>query len=255
MDELCKYYDKLCVKIYENRQELGAAAAKDAAACLRGLLEKKQEVNCIFAAAPSQNEFLEALVKESDIDWRRVHAFHMDEYCGLKQGTEGTFSHYLLNAVFTKVPFGSVHMINGEKDAGEECVRYGTLLKEHPADIVFMGIGENGHVAFNDPPVADFADKEIIKKVKLDEKCRRQQVNDGCFSSLDKVPAYALTVTVPGLMRAAWQFCMVPGIRKAQAVRDTLLGPVDEACPASILRRQENAVLYLDRESASLITE
>ena len=247
--------DLLNVKVFPTTREMGRAAAEAVAAKITELLGEQEEVNMIFAAAPSQEAFLESLIADRRIDWSRINAFHMDEYCGLKQGSEGTFSHYLLNAVFTKVPFGSVHMINGEKDAREECSRYGTLLKEHPADIVFMGIGENGHVAFNDPPVADFADKEIMKKVELDEKCRRQQVNDGCFPSLDKVPAYALTVTVPGLMRAAYQFCMVPGIRKAQAVRDTLLGPVDETCPASILRRQENAVLYLDRESASLITE
>lgn len=249
------YYEDLCVKAYESREEMGTAAAKDAAECLKRLLKEKQEVNCIFAAAPSQNEFLESLVKAQGIDWGRVHAFHMDEYCGLKQGSKGTFSRFLLNAVFTKVPFGSVHMINGEKDAQEECRRYGQLLQEHPTDIVFMGIGENGHVAFNDPPVADFADKALVKKVELDETCRMQQVNDGCFPSLEEVPAYALTVTVPGLMKADYHFCIVPGTRKARAVRDTLMGPVNETCPASILRRQKGACLYLDKDSAALIQD
>lgn len=247
------YYDSLSVKIYDSREKMGAAAARDAAECLKKLLGKKDAVNCIFAAAPSQKEFLDALTKEPGIDWSRVHGFHMDEYCGLPQGSEGTFSRFLLNAIFTRVPFGSVHLIDAEGDAGQECRRYARLLQEHPADIVFMGIGENGHVAFNDPPVADFADRELVKKVELDEICRRQQVNDGCFPSIEKVPTHALTITVPGLMTAAYQFCIVPGKRKAQAVKDTLTGPVKETCPASILRRQEGACLYLDKDSASLL--
>ncbi len=247
------YYDSLCVKTYDSREEMGAAAAKDAAACLKKLLEEKEEVSCMFAAAPSQNEFLEALLKEPGINWQRVHAFHMDEYCGLTQESEGTFSHFLCSAIFHKKPFCSVNLINGEKDFEQECVRYEALLQKYPVDIVFMGIGENGHIAFNDPPVADFQDKAVIKKVELDEKCRRQQVNDGCFPSLEQVPAYALTVTVPGLMKAKYHFCIVPGSRKAEAVRDTLTGPVAESCPASILRLQPRACLYLDRESASLL--
>ncbi|MDE7045121.1 MAG: glucosamine-6-phosphate deaminase [Acetatifactor sp.] len=247
------YYDSLCVKTYDSREEMGAAAAKDAAACLRKLLEEKEEVSCMFAAAPSQNEFLAALLKEPGINWQRVHAFHMDEYCGLAQGSEGTFSRFLLDAVFDRKPFCSVNLINGEGDFEKECRRYEALLKKHPVDIVFMGIGENGHIAFNDPQVADFEDEAVVRKVELDGKCRRQQVNDGCFPSLEQVPAHALTVTVPGLMSAGYHFCIVPGIRKAEAVRDTLTGPVEESCPASILRLQTAACLYLDRESASLL--
>lgn len=248
-----KYYDKLCVKTYESREAMGAGAAKDAAECLRSLLKKKEVVRCIFAAAPSQNEFLEALINEPDIDWTRVHAFHMDEYCGLEQGSEGTFSKFLADSIFNKVPFGAVNYINGGNEAEEECLRYAALLKENPTDIVFMGIGENGHVAFNDPPVADFADKVFVKRVELDQICRQQQVNDGCFPSLKEVPTHALTVTVPGLMTADYHFCIVPGIRKAEAVRSTLLGPVNESCPASILREQKGACLYTDQDSSSLL--
>ena len=247
------YYDSLCVKTCDSREEMGAAAAKDAAACLRKLLEEKEEVNCMFAAAPSQNEFLEALIKEPGINWQRVHAFHMDEYCGLVQGSEGTFSRFLRNAIFDRKPFCSVNLIDGEKDFEQECRRYEALLRKYPMDIVFMGIGENGHIAFNDPQVADFGDEAMVKKVELDEKCRRQQVNDGCFPSLEQVPAYALTVTVPGLMKARYHFCIVPGSRKAEAVGATVTGPVAESCPASILRLQPNACLYLDGESASLL--
>lgn len=246
-------YDNLQVKIYENRMEMGKSAAGEAALRLRELLRVKEEVNCMFAAAPSQNEFLERLIVEQDIDWSRVNAFHMDEYCGLPQRGRGSFSGFLCNAIFDRVPLRSVNLLNGNADPGEETERYGRLLREHPLDMVFMGIGENGHIAFNDPPVADFLDGRTVKRVKLDQKCRQQQVHDGCFPTLNGVPAYALTVTVPGLMSAAHVFCMVPGSRKAQAVRTALEGPIAESCPASILRRHSRAVLYLDCEAAELL--
>lgn len=246
-------YDNLQVKIYESRMEMGKGAAGEAALCLKRLLEEKEEINCMFAAAPSQNEFLERLIGEQDIDWSRINAFHMDEYCGLPQRGKGTFSGFLCNAIFDRVPFRSVNLLNGGADPGEESERYGRLLREKPLDVVFMGIGENGHIAFNDPPVADFLDGKMVKRVKLDHMCRQQQVNDGCFPSLEEVPAYALTVTVPGLMSAEHVFCMVPGGRKAQAVKDALEGPVAESCPASILRRHSRAGLYLDCDAAKLL--
>lgn len=246
-------YDKLCVKEYESREEMGTQAACEAASCLRQLLGEKDEVNCIFAAAPSQNEFLSALIKEPGIDWFRVNAFHMDEYCGISQCGEGSFSRFLTESIFDRLPFKTVNIINGANEPEAECLHYGKLLSDYPADLVFMGIGENGHIAFNDPPVADFYDSMLIKRVKLDEACRKQQVNDGCFPSIHEVPTHALTVTVPGLMRASYLYCIVPGIRKAKAVQDTLTGPVAASCPASILRKQNHAYLYLDKDSASML--
>lgn len=233
---------------------MGSSAAHEAAECLRRLLGYKEEIACMFAAAPSQTEFLEALLKEPGIDWSRVNAFHMDEYCGLPKMSSGTFSGFLCDSIFHRLPFREVYLLDGEEVPEVECSRYEELLKEHPPDVVFMGIGENGHIAFNDPPVADFTEERLVKRVELEEACRRQQVNDGCFPSLDRVPAYALTVTVPGLMNAAYHFCIVPGSRKAQAVRNTLEGPVGEACPASILRKQKGACLYLDQESAAFLS-
>lgn len=248
-----KQYDDLLVNIYSTREEMGSAAAHDAGEHLRGLLKAKPEVNCIFAAAPSQNEFLQALCSMTDIEWSRINAFHMDEYCGLKQGSHGSFSGFLANAVFNKLPFKSVSYINGTNDIQKECARYEALLKQYPTDVVFMGIGENGHIAFNDPPVADFKDTALVKCVELDFACRQQQVNDKCFKTISAVPTHAFTVTVPGLMRAAAKFCIVPGKLKAPAVKNTLKGAVSESCPASILRTQKGAILYLDTNSASLI--
>lgn len=241
--------DQLNVKIYENPCEMGKEAAKEAALCIKKMLEKKAAVNIIFAAAPSQNEFLEALKTDKSIPWNKVKAYHMDEYMGLKQGTEGSFSGFLNQAIFLCVPFQSVDCMNGEGE--NECERYGKILRENPVDIVFMGIGENGHIAFNDPGVADFQDDKIVKLVELEPKCRQQQVNDGCFPAIEDVPTHAYTVTIPALLQAEYIFCMVPGERKAEAVKQTLTGRISETCPASILRRHKNAVLYLERDSAS----
>lgn len=205
----------------------------------------------MFAAAPSQNEFLVALVNDKNIPWHRINAFHMDEYMGLEEGDSRTFRAFLKKAIFDKVPFNQIFLINGEKEPEEECERLEAIMKEHPLDIVFMGIGENGHIAFNDPPVADFKDPKNIKIVELEENCRKQQVNDKCFESLDEVPKNALTVSIPKLMQANHIFCIVPGILKAQAIKGTFLGPINESCPASILRRHDNAHVYVDKDSAS----
>ncbi len=242
--------DKLSVKIYEGRAQLGAAAALAAAAELRRLLEKQPEVRMIFAAAPSQNEFLEELVKSPGIAWERITAFHMDEYLGLPAGAAQSFGEYLRTHIFEKVPFKKVFYLQPDTpDIKKECDRYTGLLREAPVDMVCMGIGENGHVAFNDPPVADFEDPLPVKVVELDTACRQQQVHDGCFAKLEEVPAKAITLTVPALMRGGQLHIMVPGSTKTRAVTAALNGPIDTRCPASILRTHPNAVLYLDKES------
>ena len=244
--------DQLHVKIFGSRAEMGLGAASDAVEYLKNLMAEQEFVNIIFAAAPSQNEFLAAMA-ESDVDWSRVNAFHMDEYIGLPSDASQGFGNFLRRAIFDKVPFNSVNYINGQNVPGETLKQYKKLLEENPVDVVFMGIGENGHIAFNDPHVADFNDPEVIKVVDLDEKCRMQQVNDGCFACLDEVPTHAFTLTVPTLMAAKRRFCVVPASTKAHAVYNTINGVVSEVCPASVLRTSEGTTLYLDNDSSSLL--
>ena len=246
--------DNLQVEIYENRTLMGEAAARDIKAKIAELLSQKDEINMIFAAAPSQNDVLKSLVEDKSVEWNRVNAYHMDEYIGLDKDAPQGFGNFLKEHIFGLVPFKSVHYIDiTATDPEKEADRYGKLLDENPTDIVVMGIGENGHIAFNDPPVADFNDKKTVKPVQLDEICRQQQVNDGCFASLDKVPTHAMTLTVPTLVRAPYLFCIVPAPTKAKAVYETLNGSIDEHCPASILRLQNNAKLYLDDQSSKLL--
>ena len=246
--------DKLRVEIYENRTLMGEAAARDIKAKIAELLSEKAEINMIFAAAPSQNDVLKALVEDKSIEWNRVNAYHMDEYIGLDKDAPQGFGNFLKAHIFGLVPFKSVNYIDiTATDPEAEAARYGALLDANPTDIVVMGIGENGHIAFNDPPVADFKDAKTVKPVQLDEVCRQQQVNDGCFASIDKVPTHAMTLTVPTLVRAPYLFCIVPAPTKANAVYETLNGSIDEHCPATILRLQDNAVLYLDNESSKLL--
>lgn len=248
--------DKLNVKIFESRAEMGKDAAKDIHDRILSLLEEKEEINMIFAAAPSQNDVLSSLTEYKDIPWNRINAYHMDEYIGLSRNAPQGFGNFLMEHIFGLVPFKSVNLIKCDaKDPIAECERYGELLKQNPTDIVVMGIGENGHIAFNDPPVADFNDKEWAKPVELDEVCRKQQVNDGCFESLDMVPKTAITLTCPTLMRAKYAFCIVPAPTKAEAVRLTLTSEISERTPATILRRHENALLYLDGDSSRLLGE
>lgn len=246
--------DSLEVRIYSSRTEMGNAAAADIKAKIAELLNEKEEINMIFAAAPSQNEVLYALATDKEIEWNRVNAYHMDEYIGLDKNAPQGFGNFLRRAIFEIAPFKSVNCIDSTAtDPEAEAERYGALLAANPTDIVVMGIGENGHIAFNDPPVADFKDTRIVKPVKLDEICRKQQVNDGCFKSIEEVPTHALTLTVPTLVKAPWLFCIVPAPTKANAVYNTINGEIGEACPATILRTQENAILYLEPDSAKLI--
>lgn len=246
--------DQLTVKVYETRQAMGTAAAVTAAATIRYLLNKKETINIIFAAAPSQNEFLAALQQEEGIAWQRVHAFHMDEYIGLPADAPQGFGNFLKDRIFEALPFRSVHYIDGS-GAETACERYAYLLQQYPPDIVCMGIGENGHLAFNDPPVADFNDAQQVKIVALDDICRQQQVNDGCFAAIQDVPTHAITLTIPALLQAPYIYSIVPGPAKANAVYNTIHQEIKEQYPSTILRRHEAAILFLDAQSNSLVQE
>ena len=244
--------DQLHVRAFDTRQEMGDCAGQEAAACLKRLLAEQDEVNVIFAVAPSQNETLAALCAAEGIDWSRVNAFHMDEYIGLSDTHSASFRHFLRKAIFDRFPFKSVNLIDGSaEDISAELARYTELMNSHPADICILGVGENGHIAFNDPWTADFNDPAVIKAVDLDERCRMQQVHDGCFDRIEDVPRQALTVTIPALCRARFMFCSVPGSTKADAVARMLQGDVTVDCPATILRRHAHAALYIDRDAAA----
>jgi glucosamine-6-phosphate deaminase len=242
--------NNLSVRIYENRRILGKAAADNVAEKINYILSKKSEVRIIFAAAPSQNEFLEMLIQKH-VDWSKVTAFHMDEYLGLNKKSPQLFSKYLNAKIFDKISFKKINLIEPFENASDECKRYESLLREKPIDIVCMGIGENGHLAFNDPPVADFNDYKWVKIVTLDQQCRQQQVNDGCFALIDDVPIEAITLTIPALMSAKYISVVVPGIRKAAAVMKTFYEPISSECPSTTLRTHSNTVIYLDNYSAS----
>lgn len=245
---------QLRVRIFETRGEMGACAGTEAADCLKKLLDKQEEVNVVFAAAPSQNETLATLRASQGVDWARVNAFHMDEYIGLSETHPASFRSFLRRALFDALPFKSVNLLNGNAENIEtEIARYTALLNAHPVDICLLGIGENGHIAFNDPSAADFHDPASVKTVTLDERCRIQQVNDGCFARLDDVPKQALTLTIPALCRAKYMYCSVPASTKAEAVEHMLRGGITQQCPASILREHACAYLYVDRDAAARI--
>ena len=213
--------------------------------------------NVIFAAAPSQDEFLADLIAADAVDWSRVFGFHMDEYLGLAPTHPASFRRYLHEHLFDLVGLNGdrLRLIPGERTErpSQTCLEYEEALLREPTDVVCAGIGENGHLAFNDPPVADFLDPLLVKVVRLDQACRIQQVNDGCFAKLDDVPTHAYTLTVPALLRAPVISVVAVGPRKAEAVKATLHGPICETCPATALRRRPGATLYLDRDSARYI--
>jgi glucosamine-6-phosphate deaminase len=253
MKELTK--DKLSIRIYESRLLMGQAVAEAVSEKITDLLKIQPFVNIIFGAAPSQNEFFEALVTKA-VDWSRVNAFHMDEYINLDAAAPQGFGNFLRERLFGIVPFNSVHFINGNlDDPKEECLRYTALLEQYKTDIVCLGIGENTHLAFNDPHVADFNDPVLVKVVDMDEQCRMQQVNDGCFSFLKEVPTHALTLTIPALLKAPFAFCTVPGEKKAQAIYHALKEDIGEKFPATVLRNHPNAVLFLDEKSSALMED
>ena len=256
MNPQFKDVGRLKVFICPTREAMGEYAAGIAVSEMKKMLLHKEELNVVFAAAPSQNEFLASLQREGGVEWNRINAFHMDEYVGLAVGQNGSFTRFLNDAVFDVLPFKNVYRLNGAaSDAAQECERYADLLRAHPIDIVFMGVGENGHIAFNDPSVADFQDKAFVKTVKLDDVCRMQQVHDKCFDDIDHVPQHAYTLTIPALLSAKKILCIVPGKTKAPAIARMLMGTIDETCPASILRRHDNAELFLDADSARIWEE
>lgn len=233
---------------------MGNSAAAMAAQCLRELLQHKDEVNIIFAAAASQLEFLEAIATEKDIEWNRVNAFHMDEYTGLPTTHPQRFGNFLNEKIFSKLPLKKVYYLNETGDDTEaESQRYAALLQEMPPDITFMGIGENTHLAFNDPHVADFNDPVLVKIIDLDEPCKLQQVHDGCFATVADVPSWAYTLTIPALLQSKHIFCMVPGKNKTQAVKHTLNESISAKYPSTSLRNHPDAILFLDQDSAGFI--
>ena len=243
--------DNLEVFILPNREIMGKAAAQAGAKHLRGLLKTQDEVNVVFAAAPSQEEMMAALINEEDIDWGRVNALHMDNYIALPDSAPQQFSNFLRIRLFRKLPFRSIHTMGNQGDSAEQ---YAAILKQFPPDVCFMGIGENGNIAFNDPINAHFDDPLPVKRVELDYACRMQQVNEGNFASLEQVPTHAVTLTIPTLMGCKAIVCTVPGRNKARAIVKVVEEDITEECPASILRRHPEASLYLDKEAASLLT-
>lgn len=245
--------DKLKVKVYDTNELMGEGAAEDISRKINELLKEKEHVNIVFAAAPSQDTFFEA-IKKKDVDWSRVNAFHMDEYVGLPGDAPQSFGNFLRERLFKHLPFREIHYMNGNaEDPEQECERYANLLKEYPTDICILGIGENTHIAFNDPHVADFNDPKEVKLADLDAKNRQQQVNDGMFKTLDDVPTHAITLTVPALMRSTYTFTIAPKKQKAEAIYLTLKSEIQDKLPATALRQHPNGVLYLDQDSASKV--
>ncbi len=251
---------RLAVEIHADRPQLGAAAARATAAYLHEVIAERGEARVIFACAPSQDEFLSHLIELSRegntaVDWSRVTAFHMDDYVGLAGTHPQSFRHYLQQHFLQHVKIGRFHPLPAEEpDSAAVSKRYSELLSAKPIDLICMGIGENGHIAFNDPPVADFEDPQLVKVVELDEACRVQQVNDGCFPTFDDVPKHAFTLTVSNFRRARRLSIHVPGPRKAAAVKATIEGRISTQCPASILRLHPNATLYIDVAAAQSLS-
>lgn len=234
------------VNVFATRTLAGTAAGKEIESCIVKIQDSQPEVRIIFAAAPSQDGMLEYLANSALIKWEKVVAFHMDEYIGLPEDSPQLFASYLMAKLFSKVPLKEVHLLDTSGDIEKEMVNYAGMLNKAAIDIVCLGIGENGHIAFNDPPVADFYDTKTIKVVELEDACRIQQVNDGCFPTLGEVPTRAVTLTIPTLMRGNHLFCVVLGENKSEAVKNTLIGPVSIACPASILTTHPNCRFYFN---------
>ena len=247
----CKI-ENLPVHIYDTREAMGKAAAKDGAERINKIITKNGVANVMFAAAPSQNELLEELL-EYDIDWTKVRAFHQDEYIGISEDEPAGFGNFLCRAIWGKVPLKERHfLLCAPGEAAAKCEEYSSLLTKYPVDLIFLGVGENGHLAFNDPAYADFDDPKMIKVVNLDEACRQQQVNDGCFATFDDVPKQAMSLTMSFIRSVPEAICVVPTERKAEAIKKALHGGITTSCPASILRKLNDAALYLDQDSASL---
>ena len=246
--------DQLPVELYASNEELGQAAAKKAQQILSEAIDKKGFANLILATGNSQLTFLKALRNLGDVDWQKVRIFHMDEYIGINPSHPASFPLFLENHFLQFTKPGHFHPIPSEtSDVDSACKAYEALIRQHPADLVAMGWGENGHIAFNDPPDAHFDDPHWVKVVELAEESRLQQVGEGHFTSLDEVPKQAITLTIPALLAPVHILCIVPEARKASAVKACLSEPVDESRPGSILRTISHATLLLDQDSASLL--
>jgi len=246
--------DALPVQVFPDQSGIAGAVAEITRVYLQETITRQGSAAVILATGNSQIRFLETLVGMGGIDWSKVTAFHMDEYLGLSAGHPASFRRYMRERVESKLRPRAFHYIEGDALMPlDECDRYTRLLEAQPIDLCCLGIGENGHLAFNDPPVADFNDRRKIKIVQLDPACRQQQAGEGHFPSVEAVPPYAITLTIPALCSAKKMLCVAPEKRKAKAVHDALRGPVSTACPASILRQQSHAMLFLDRDSAALL--
>jgi glucosamine-6-phosphate deaminase len=232
---------------------MGEASARAAADAMIAAIGREGRVTIVLASAVSQDTFLEALGSDRRIEWSKVTAFHLDEYIGIGADHPASFRRFQHDHMWSRVKPAVFHELNGDaRDVNEETARYAELLLDESPSIAFLGIGENGHLAFNDPP-ADFDDPQLVRVVELDEVCRMQQVHDGAFPQLSDVPRTALTLTIPAIMRIPKLIVNVPGKAKAEAVRQTVEGPVTPDCPASILQRHPDATLFLDADSAQLL--
>jgi glucosamine-6-phosphate deaminase len=240
------------LEILKDKRTMGICAAEEAARVIRSAIRGRGRARIIAATGASQFEFLEALSCAPRIDWKNVTLFHLDEYIGLDENHPASFRRYLRERFIEKVGVGACHLLNPDPDPFEECRRVGALLMEAPVDVAFVGIGENGHLAFNDPP-ADFQTEEPYLVVELDLRCRQQQLGEGWFHSLEEVPTRAVSMSVRQILRSGSILCMVPDRRKAEAVRASVEGPITPAVPASILQAHPDTRLYLDPDSASLL--
>ena len=240
------------VVISQDATEMGSAAAEAGAQLLCDAIERRGQANMIVATGASQFEVLKALTQDTRVDWSKVVGFHLDEYIGLSVEHPASFRKYLKERLVDKVPLNEFHYVNGEVDAEGECQRLGGLIKEHPIDVAFIGIGENGHVAFNDPP-ADFETEAPYLVVELDEACRKQQQGEGWFPTLDDVPQRAISMSVKQIMKSSAIMCSVPDRRKAEAVRAAVEGPITPDVPASVLQEHPHATLFLDKAAAELL--
>ena len=247
---------ELSIHVLETTEQMGSEAALRAADLIREAIREQGWARLVFSAANSQLPMLERLTSFSDINWKRVEIFHVDEYCGMAATHPASFGGWIRRNLDDRVHPAKVNYLSGDApDIAAECQRYGELLAAAPIDISFLGFGENGHIGFNDPHEADFADPCRVRAVTLDARCRLQQVNEGHWPGLDAVPAVGLTLTCPTLVDARYIICCVPGPTKAEAVRNAVEGPVSPTCPGSLLRTHSHAHLYLDLESASLLSE
>ena len=242
------------VEIFSSSAAAGNAAAEKAAQIIRAAIADHGRARVIGATGNSQIPLVEALVTQK-IDWASVELFHMDEYVGMKPDHPSSFQYWIRTRIEEKVHPWRTHYLKGDSpDLDAEMRRYAQLLNAAPIDVAFVGFGENGHIAFNDPPVADFHDPETVKQITLDDACRRQQAGEGHFKDVASVPLHALTITCTGLFRAKAWVCNVPDLRKAEAVKNALEGPISESCPASLVRRHPDSYVFLDSESASLLS-